>query len=76
MTEQYRIAEKTGYDLLRCDQVGDYVVLQVINHYYETEDEDEQHNSAVIKVPIKEFENIIFKLGLDLWWTVIHKLGL
>ena len=64
LTEQYRIAEKDGYDLLRCDAVGDYVVIQVVNQYYETKDQMELHNTAVIKIPIKDFKNIIYKLHL------------
>jgi len=64
LTEQYRIAEKSGYDLLRCDTVGDYVVMQIVNHLYETVDDRELHETAVIKIPIKDFKNIIYKLHL------------
>ena len=64
LTEQYRIAEKSGYDLLRCDKVGDYVVLQVTNRLYETDESCDFHETAVIKVPIKDFKNIIYKLHL------------
>ena len=47
------------------DKEGKYIVVQVINHYDATEtDPEDFHDSAIIKVPIEEFKNIIYKLGI------------
>jgi len=66
LTEQYSIKNKFGYSFTRMDREGEYIVVQVVNHYNGTEtDPEDFHDSAIIKVPIEEFKNIIYKLGIQ-----------
>ncbi|HTH22633.1 MAG TPA: hypothetical protein VL854_10485 [Nitrososphaeraceae archaeon] len=56
----YRESNRYVNNLFRISVQQDQVIVQIANHTLK----NDQYDSALMKVPIKEFKNIIYKLGI------------
>jgi len=65
LTEQYKKKEKNGnYEIFRIDIESEYAVIQCINHYSDKPNDPGWHESSIVKIPIQEFKDIIWRLNL------------